>query len=38
MYSATMNAEMKTICKKFMNSPFEITIDNETGLTLHGLK
>lgn len=27
------------VCKKFMmKNPFEITIDNETGLTLHGLK
>ena len=38
MYSATMNAEIRLICKKFMNSPFEIHIDNETGLTLHGLR
>jgi ATP-dependent RNA helicase UAP56/SUB2 len=38
MYSATMSAEIRTLCKKFMNSPFEIRIDNETGLTLHGLK
>lgn len=37
MFSATLNQEMRTICKKFMKSPFEITIDNETGLTLHGL-
>lgn len=29
---------MREICKKFMKSPFEITIDNETGLTLHGLQ
>ena len=38
MYSATMKAEVRTLCKKFMTSPFEIHIDNETGLTLHGLK
>jgi len=38
MFSATMNAEIRNICKKFMKSPFEITIDNETGLTLHGLQ
>lgn len=38
MFSATMNPEIRTICKKFMKTPFEITIDNETGLTLHGLK
>ena len=29
---------MRAICKKFMKSPFEITIDNEVGLTLHGLQ
>ena len=38
MFSATMSSEIRTICKKFMKSPFEITIDNETGLTLHGLQ
>jgi superfamily II DNA/RNA helicase len=38
MYSATMNAEVRQVCKKFMKSPFEIHIDNETGLTLHGLQ
>lgn len=37
MFSATLNPEMRAICKKFMKSPFEVTIDNETGLTLHGL-
>lgn len=38
MYSATMKDEIRKLCKRFMNSPFEIHIDNETGLTLHGLK
>lgn len=38
MYSATMNSEVRQVCKKFMKSPFEIHIDNETGLTLHGLQ
>ena len=37
MYSATMKLEVRTVCKKFMKQPFELTIDNETGLTLHGL-
>lgn len=37
MFSATMNAEMRLVCKKFMNNPFEIFIDNDTKLTLHGL-
>ena len=38
MYSATMSPEVKAICRKFMKSPFEIFIDNQTKLTLHGLK
>lgn len=38
MYSATMSAEVRTICKKFMRNPFEIYIDNDTKLTLHGLQ
>jgi ATP-dependent RNA helicase UAP56/SUB2 len=38
MFSATMNMNMRIICKKFMKTPFEVTIDNENGLTLHGLQ
>ena len=38
MYSATMAPEVKVICRKFMKSPFEIFIDNQNKLTLHGLK
>lgn len=38
MYSATLAQDIRIVCKKFMQNPFEITIDNETGLTLHGLK
>lgn len=38
MFSATMQSEIRAVCKKFMKNPFEITIDNETGLTLHGLR
>lgn len=38
MYSATLPAEVKTICRKFMKNPFEIFIDNQNKLTLHGLK
>jgi len=38
MFSATLNHQMRVICKKFMKSPFEISIDNETGLTLYGLQ
>jgi ATP-dependent RNA helicase UAP56/SUB2 len=37
MYSATMQTEIKAVCKKFLKNPFEIFIDNEGKLTLHGL-
>ena len=38
MFSATMTDEVKTICRKFMRDQFEIFIDNQSKLTLHGLK
>jgi len=38
MFSATMAAEVKNVCRKFMKNQFEIFIDNEGKLTLHGLK
>ena len=38
MFSATMDKEIRPICKKFMQDPFEVFIDNETKLTLHGLQ
>ena len=38
MYSATLAPEVKAICRKFMKNPFEIIIDNQGKLTLHGLK
>lgn len=38
MFSATLPQEMKDVCKKFMKNPFEIYIDNQSKLTLHGLK
>ena len=38
MFSATMSADVKGICSKFMRNQFEIFIDNEGKLTLHGLK
>merc|ERR1719160_2206067 len=36
MFSATMTSEIRALCKKFMNEPHEITIE-EAKLTLHGL-
>jgi superfamily II DNA/RNA helicase len=38
MFSATLSQEVRPICKKFMQNPLEIYIDNETKLTLYGLQ
>jgi ATP-dependent RNA helicase UAP56/SUB2 len=38
MFSATMSQNMKNIGRKFMKNPFELFIDQEGKLTLHGLK
>merc|ERR1711967_192186 len=37
MFSATMATETREICKKFMQDPHEISVDQESKLTLHGL-
>jgi len=37
MFSATMSAETRALCKKFMQDPHEIRVDEESKLTLHGL-
>merc|ERR1719377_317562 len=37
MFSATMSADMRGVCKKFMQDPHEISVDEESKLTLHGL-
>jgi len=37
MFSATMTPEIRQLCKKFMSDPHEITVDEESKLTLHGL-
>jgi len=37
MFTATMTQEMRTTCKKYMNEPHEIFVDDESKLTLHGL-
>jgi len=37
MYSATMTTEIRGLCKKFMQNPHEISVDEESKLTLHGL-
>jgi ATP-dependent RNA helicase UAP56/SUB2 len=38
MFSATFKPEVRSICRKFMKSPYEVQIDNEQRLTLHGLQ
>lgn len=38
MFSATFKPEVRNICRKFMRNPYEIQIDNENRLTLHGLQ
>merc|ERR1719456_2234187 len=37
MFSATMSKDTRAICKKFMSEPHEISVDQESKLTLHGL-
>lgn len=38
MFSATLNREIRPVCKKFMTDPMEVYVDDETKLTLHGLR
>ena len=37
-FSATLSQEIRLVCKKFMQDPMEIYVDNESKLTLHGLQ
>jgi len=37
MFSATMSRDIREVCKRFMHSPVEVFVDDETKLTLHGL-
>jgi len=37
MFTATMTPETRVLCKKFMQDPHEISVDEESKLTLHGL-
>merc|ERR1711907_669370 len=37
MFSATMTTETRALCKKFIQGPQEIRVDEESKLTLHGL-
>lgn len=38
MFSATLSQEIRPVCRKFMQHPLEIFVDDETKLTLHGLQ
>merc|ERR1711979_173142 len=38
MFSATLSKEVRPVCKKFMQDPMEVYIDDEAKLTLHGLR
>jgi ATP-dependent RNA helicase UAP56/SUB2 len=38
MFSATMDDETKNVCRLYMKDPFELFIDSDSKLTLHGLK
>ncbi|KAL7436162.1 hypothetical protein ACHAXH_006801 [Discostella pseudostelligera] len=38
MFSATLNKEIRPVCKKFCQDPMEIYVDDDTKLTLHGLQ
>jgi len=38
MFSATLSPATKEVCKMYMKDPFELYIDSESKLTLHGLK
>merc|ERR1719252_365099 len=37
MFSATMTPDIRTLCKKFMQNAHEISVDEDSKLTLHGL-
>lgn len=37
MFTATLSKEMRVVSKKFMSTPMEVFVDDETKLTLHGL-
>uniref|UniRef100_A0A3Q3ISZ4 RNA helicase n=1 Tax=Monopterus albus TaxID=43700 RepID=A0A3Q3ISZ4_MONAL len=38
MFSATLSKEIRPVCRKFMQDPMEVFVDDETKLTLHGLQ
>jgi len=38
MFSATLSKEIRPVCRKFMQEPMEIYVDDDSKLTLHGLQ
>jgi len=38
MFSATLSKTIRPICKKFMQDPMEVYVDDDSKLTLHGLQ
>merc|ERR1712241_969013 len=38
MFSATLSKDVRPVCKKFMQDPMEVYVDDEARLTLHGLQ
>jgi len=38
MFSATLRKDIRAVCKKFMQDPMEVYVDDESKLTLHGLQ
>jgi len=38
MFSATLDKEIRPVCRKFCQDPMEIFVDDDTKLTLHGLQ
>ncbi|XP_046570556.1 spliceosome RNA helicase DDX39B isoform X3 [Haliotis rubra] len=38
MFSATLSKDVRPICKKFMQDPMEVYVDDDSKLTLHGLQ
>ncbi|XP_064615991.1 spliceosome RNA helicase Ddx39b [Liolophura sinensis] len=38
MFSATLSKDIRPVCKKFMQDPMEVYVDDDSKLTLHGLR
>ncbi|KAL3880682.1 hypothetical protein ACJMK2_032904 [Sinanodonta woodiana] len=38
MFSATLSKDVRSICRKFMQAPMEVFVDDDSKLTLHGLQ